>query len=89
MNINKEDFKKQYFKNINNIEYQPKFVYDSFENGEYKNLVITKTAEEVYQEWLENKDKKQDNAITTEDRVDEIEASLAELSIILAQKGVI
>ena len=88
MNIKKEDFKNKYFKTINNIECQPKFTYDSFENGEYKNLVITKTADEVYQEWLENKDKELKN-ISTEYRIDELEASLAELSMTLAQKGVL
>lgn len=52
MDINREDLKKQYFKTIKNIEYQPAFTFESFENGEYKNLVITKSAEEVYRDSL-------------------------------------
>ncbi|CAI3227096.1 hypothetical protein CNEO2_190083 [Clostridium neonatale] len=52
MNINREDLKKQYFKVINNIEYQPSFNYTKFENDKYIGLEITKTAEEIYRDSL-------------------------------------
>ena len=45
--------------------------YDS-ENEEYTGLEIIRTAEEVYQEWLENKEKATEPANSAEDRMAEL-----------------
>ena len=52
MNITEKEFKEQYYKIIDGITVTPIFTYDEFdqEAETYNNLVITKTADEVYQE---------------------------------------
>lgn len=49
---------------------------------------VESATEEEIKAW-EDKNKKQEYIITTNDRIDELEASLAELSIALSKKGVI
>ena len=50
-----------------------RFTFDAYnqETDEYDNLVIVKTAEEVYQEWLESKDK-QTKILSTEEKIEEL-----------------
>ena len=57
MNRKEKDFKEQYYKKINGIVVTPIINFKNFINGEYIGLEIIKTSEEVYQEWLKNKDK--------------------------------
>lgn len=83
MNINREDLKKQYFKVINNIEYQPSFNYTKFENDKYIGLEITKTAEEVYIDSLKPNNIK-DN--TTEDYLLDLDYRVSKIELGLEGK---
>lgn len=57
MNIKEEDFKKEYYKKFNGVIYTPQYNYDDYKNGMYIGLTIDKTADEIYNEILENNDR--------------------------------
>lgn len=62
MDVLEKDFEREYFLINEHGKFHPEYTCDAFillESNEYQyvNLVITKTAEEMYQEWLMDKDK--------------------------------
>ena len=53
MNVKVKDFMKDYVLIENGIEFYPVYRYSKVEDGEYKDFVIIKTAEEVKKEYYE------------------------------------
>lgn len=85
MDITEKDLKEQYYKTIDGEVRTPVFTYSEFskETGAYKNLVIIKTADEAYLEWLNNKNNLSIPTLTLEERIAMLE------NLQLQQEGVI
>nr|DAT81706.1 MAG TPA: hypothetical protein [Caudoviricetes sp.] len=66
--------------------FTPKYMYDSFDGNEYKNLVIEKTAEEVYKEYLKKKQIDICPSKTTEEKLEEAEQRIIELETQLEEQ---
>ena len=74
MIVSKKELENLYFK-AEGIVFAPKTkLIQNQENGKINySYEILKTAEEVYQEWLKNKDKKNETKPSLEERISELE----------------
>lgn len=86
MDITEKEFKEKEFKEINGVLRTPIFNFEKYENSTYYGLVINKTAEEVYQEWLKNKDNENVKEPTEQEKINaQLLKDNAEQKILIAQ----
>lgn len=74
MKVLVSDFEKNFIIENEHGKFHPIYTFDNFvfneefEEYEYVGLIVTKTAEEMYKEWLESKDKPTTPQLTEQDK---------------------
>lgn len=93
MNISNSKFEAEYILSNEHGKFHPVYVFDDFtfneaiEEYEYIGLVITKTAQEVYDVWLANKDKPIEPQLSQMEVLEQKVAELKEENKLLHQEN--
>ena len=78
MKISRKDLRELYYLKTEHGYFEPEFIYDRYEIdsktcvGYYINFSIVKTAQEVYDEWVKNKENPQPTQITQEEQLSQL-----------------